>query len=384
LMIDYILSHFIRGRQKPIILGILRLGVCELLYMSTPTPAACDQSVKLTREVGKAPLCGYVNGVLRAIARAQEAGELPPLPRDPIQQLSIRYSWPQWLVQEWVQTYGEADAEKMLSSAPPPLTLRPQWPYQAEELANVLTQRNISFARGQWVKDCLRPDSGWDVAKDPLFLDGCMTVQSESAVLVCQACAPRPGMKILDICAAPGGKTACLWSLAQGECELHAWELHEHRKELLDKTLQRLHVPAQTAQRDASQLAVDYRETFDVVLVDAPCSGLGVTGKPDIRYQKTDADILALCQTQKSILHTAAQYVKKGGTLIYATCTISRRENEEQVEAFLEAHKDFHLASLEDLLPKGLCGLESGMVQLFPHRDGTEGFFMARMERCKA
>lgn len=379
LYLDYVLSHMTKGTQKPVIRGILRMGACQLLFMRTPASAAVNESVKLAKEVGKAAMAGYINGVLRALAREMDA--LPPLPQEPAQRLSIQYSWPKWLVTEWISRFGEAETEAMLQEQPQPMTLRAHPPFTAEELDEVLRDRHIQFSRGALVPDCFKLEQGFDVANDPLFLNGSYAVQSESAMLVCRACGVKLGMRVLDACAAPGGKSAYLYAL-QPDISLTAWELHPHRKDLMDKTFARLDVPVQTGVQDASEYVETCRGAYDVVLLDVPCSGLGVAhSKPDVRYTKTPEGIAALCETQRRILETCAQYVKPGGTLLYASCTISERENEEQVKAFLLRHQEFRLEPLTEFLPATLGNLESGMVQLLPHKHHTEGFFIARLAR---
>ncbi len=384
LYIDFVLSHFTKTNPKPAIRGILRIGVCELLFMRTPQSAACNEGVRLTKEIGKGGLAGYVNGVLRAVARAKNEGGLPVIPEEPLaERLSIQYSWPQWLVEDWIARYGGEFTEELLGyEDDTALCVRPQPPMTAGELSEYLTKKNIPFAPGRHLPDCFKLQTGIDVTRDEQFLSGRMTVQGESAMLACHAAGIQPGMKVLDACAAPGGKTAYLYALSGGKAALTAWELHPHRKELLDNTLARLNVPAQTKIQDAARRAPEYDGKFDLVLVDAPCSGFGVAeSKPDLRYGKTAQGVAALKQTQARILNTVKEYVAPGGILLYITCTISPMENEEQVRAFLDTNPDFALDDLSPYLPASIPGREAGMLQLFPNRDGVEGFFIARMRK---
>ena len=221
-------------------------------------------------------------------------------------------------------------------------------------------------------------ERGMDVARQEGFLAGRYTVQSESAMLVCRLLAPKKGMRLLDACAAPGGKTAYLAHLLEGEGHIEAWELHPHRGALIQKTLERLHVEGVEVQvRDAAQPDPAKLEAFDAVLVDAPCSGLGVFGKPDARYAKSDAMIQSLSALQGRILEACAGYVRPGGCLLYATCTLLERENEAVVEDFLSGHPDFFLESFT--LPG--VGESKGMLTLWPHIHGTDGFFMAKLRK---
>ena len=382
LYIDHVLSHFAKGRQKPVIRGILRMGVCQMLFMDTPVSAACNESVKIVKQIGKAPLAGYVNGVLRAIAKAVEENTLPEVPKSPTaERLSITYSWPRWLVEEWLSQYGEGFTTALLdafSHVGKGISLRAQLPYTKQELKTFLEQKGIVYQNGSLDPVCFHLQSGQDILRDPLFLEGKITLQSESAMLVCRALGIQPGMRVLDACAAPGGKSAYLWELAKGQAELTAWELHPHRRELMNKTFQRLHVKAKTRVQDAAVFLQEAENAFDAVLLDVPCSGLGVA-KPDVRYAKSSEAVEAIAKEQARILNTCARYVKPGGVLLYATCTISQRENQQQVAAFLEQNPAFRADSLIPYLPGSIPGLETGMVQLFPNRDGAEGFFIARM-----
>ena len=372
LTIDYYLAHFVKGAQKPVIRGILRLGVCELLYLSTPAHAAVSESVSLTKEVGKEGLSGFVNAVLRNIDRSREA--LPPFPQEPIARLSIQYSYPVWIVREWVNRFGAVEAEALLSRPTSPIEVRPQYPFTREELQKALP---VESAVNPLDDNSLALAGGFDIASHPLFQEGKFTVMGESAMLACRALGDLSGKRVLDACAAPGGKSAYLSHLAKNELRLTCFELYPHRKELLDKTLARLHVSAETLCRSAADYDPAFDAAFDAVLIDAPCSGLGLLGdKPDIRYSKSGADIEALVEIQNDILSVCARYVKPGGVYVYATCTISKRENESQIDAFLKSHSDF---ALEEI-PIPLAN--QGQIQLLPHVHNTDGFYIARMRRC--
>ena len=374
LTIDYYLSFFVKGGIKPAVRGVLRLGVCELLYMHTPAHAAVNESVLLTREIGKGALSGFVNGVLRSVSRSSEASSLPALPKEPLKRLSIRYSYPEWIVSEWLAAYGEAQTEQLLSCSAAPVEVRAQVPFTTDELIAALP---VGCRRNRWDENSLALETGFDVASSPLFTEGKFTVMGQGAMLVCRALGDMTKKRVLDACAAPGGKSAYLFSLCRGDVSLTCLEKHPHRAELLEKTLRRLHVTAESRVCDASEFDTANETQFDAVLVDAPCSGLGLLGdKPDLRYSKTDADVTALAALQKEILAACHRYVRPGGLLVYATCTISRRENELQTEEFLAEHADFTLERMP--LP-----IENdGMLQLLPHVHGTDGFFIARMRKC--
>lgn len=382
LYIDYIIAAFAKGKIKPQIRGILRLGVCQALYMNVPDSAACNESVKLAKEIGKGALGGYINGVMRNICRSKDA--LPELPADPVKRLSIKFSYPEYLVKDYLSAYGEEFTEKLLSHKEAKgMTVRAQHPYTSDELCIELDKRGLAYKRGDIANDAFKLEKGLNVTAEPLFNEGKITVQSESAMLVCKALEPKAGMRILDACSAPGGKSAYIYSLTKGECQLCSWELHEHRAELIKNTFARLGVKADVQVKNATVDYQEFHDAFDAVLIDAPCSGLGVPGKPDARYAKNDAIIDEISDIQGRILDACAKYVKSGGTLVYATCTISKRENEAQINAFLNRHSEFEAADISELLPENMKSRVEGgcMLQLFPHLDGTEGFFLAKMKR---
>ena len=355
--LDYVLSHFCK-RQKRTVRNLLRMAGTELLFLNTPSHAVVNESVSLCREVGKAPSAGLVNAVLRRLDRERDA--LPPLPDDPEERLSIAYGVPRFLVREWLASYGEAETEALLMRKPVGTEVRAQYPFTTEELLEALP---VGAERRPLDPNCVRLSESFDLEHSDLFLSGRLAVQNEGAMLICRALGDVREKKILDACAAPGGKTAYLASLSENTAELTAWELHPHRKALLDATLNRLHVRANTACIDATEPQEAYCGAFDAVLLDVPCSGFGLLAdKPDVRLNKSERTIAELTGIQDRILDVCSRCVKRNGVLVYATCTISKRENGERVRAFLSAHPSFRLVSERQLLPT---------------RDGTNGFYYA-------
>ena len=360
--IDYMLSFYVK-QPKKVVHNILRLAVTELFFMDTPDHAAVNGAVELTRECGKGALSGLVNGVLRRMLRERDS--LPPLPDDPVTRLSIQYGCPEWIIREWRERFGETEARQLLSYEPPAMEIRAQYPFSNEELA---AQLRVPYTLGQVDSNCFKLSESLPVASLPLFREGKIAIQGEGAMAICRFMGDMRGKKVLDACAAPGGKSAYLWSLTEGDVDLTCCELHPHRLELMQRTFARLHVQATCAARDAALLNEDEADSFDAVLLDVPCSGLGLLReKPDVALHRKESDLLELCRIQASLLNSCARAVRPGGVLCYSTCTISRQENEDQVAAFLQAHSDY---TLED------------QRQLLPHLDGTGGFYMARMKRC--
>ncbi len=423
---DYLISHYAKGRVQSGIKNVLRLSIVRLLFMDVPAHAAVNGAAELTRSIGKAALCGFVNGVMRSIARAAAENSLFPLPDEPAERLCVRFGIPKGLAVEYIEDYGFDFALEMLSSRVHELTVRAQYPFTTDALERGLARLGIAFRRGRYDKNALTLSGGVNAAELDLFKEGRLAVQSESAMLAVRACRAEKGMRVLDACAAPGGKSAYLASLMENTGSITAWEAHAHRTELMRSALKRLGVSCcECETRDASCAAFG-GEGFDIVLVDAPCSGLGGGGKPDALLKRTDASIDELKEIQLKILLSAANFVKSGGALVYSTCTVSRRENELNIRRFLDERKDFEPQRLDWLikpeaepepkpeaepehepepkpepepepkpehepelkpehapespasaLPGGLRG-EYGL-QLFPNIDGMDGFYIARL-----
>ena len=357
--LDYLLAHYCK-RQKRMIRNLLRMAGTELLFLKTPSHAVIHESVSLCKEIGKSESAGFINAVLRRLDRERDA--LPPLPEDPVERLSIYFGFPRYIVREWLQLYGEPETTALLNFPPIGTQVRAQYPFTTEELKHALP---VSFTQGKLDPNSLRITERLDLERSDLYRDGKMAVQSEGAMLICRALGDVHGKRILDACAAPGGKTAYLMSLSENTADLTASELHPHRKELMDAAFERLRVHANTACMDAMVHHEEFDHAFDAVLLDVPCSGFGLlSDKPDVRLKKDEATIDALVETQTRILDACAPYVKRGGVLVYATCTISKRENTDRVHAFLSTHPDFRLDEERQLLPT---------------RDGTDGFYYARL-----
>lgn len=381
---DFIIKHYARGRVHSSIRGVLRLALTEMLFMNVPDYAACSRAANLAAEIGKSKLKGFVNGVLRSVARDRASSSLPQLPADFAQRMEIMSGYPAFMIEEYASAYGKDATEKMLMARITGTSIRPVYPHSTDELAEALTARSITFRKSRIVDGAIVVDSfGESIANDELFLSGAFTVQSEGAMLACRCLDPQRGMKVLDACAAPGGKTAYLYDLMERDGSITAWDIHPHRVKLIENTLKRLGIKGvECAVHDASTFEKGEERGFDAILCDVPCSGLGGGSKPDARYRKTDADIEEISRLQYRILNACSARLKEGGELVYSTCTISRRENEEIVERFLREHEDFSLMPLGRYLSEDMRGRgENGMLRLLPYPDNTEGFFVAKLRR---
>ncbi|MEA5002454.1 MAG: 16S rRNA (cytosine(967)-C(5))-methyltransferase RsmB [Christensenella sp.] len=376
--IDYILLSFTSGKRlHTVIRNILRLGVCQLAFFeSVPVSAAVNESVKLVKGSNKPQLSGFVNAVLRNISKNLGKIEYPDRKKNPAEFLHVFYSYPKWLSEKYIAEYGVDFTEQMFS-------------YRADSsLTCVRVQEKETFALtdqflpGKYCDDAYYIRNAANIENMPMFLDGTLTVQGEASMLCVRAAGIRPADTVLDTCAAPGGKSAYAAKFA-ADGYVRAMELHTHRAQLIEKTFERLHTKnADIRVADASKYDSSLGK-FDVVLVDAPCSALGLLyRKPDIKISKNEEDITSLVILQREILDTSAKYVKSGGTLLYSTCTIDKKENEENTNWFLETHKDFKVTDIKQYLPAELAQYATGCsLQLFPHRDEIDGFFMARLEK---
>ncbi len=374
--IDYVISVF--TGKKPIkraVKNILRIGVCQLMYFeSVPVSAAVNESVKLTNYAGKHQLKGFVNAVLRKVADNLGNIEYPDEEKQPLKFLSVMYSYPEWLAQKYTDEYGFEFAQDMLAySGEPGLTcVRPNKLKITKEEFEAKLQ--FEYEYGRFCEDAYYIKNITSVAELPMFKSGMLAVQGESSMLIALATDVKKGHSVLDLCAAPGGKSALL---AQSEpAKLVSCDLHPHRVELMTNDFERLGVKAEVLCADATEYREEWKESFDRVLVDAPCSALGLLyRKPDIKHKKTPEDLQSLPEVQLKILQNAAKYVKPGGKLVYCTCTINRSENDRVIEKL--ADDTFEPADLKAYMPDILAPRCSHSLQLYPHLDGIDGFFVA-------
>jgi 16S rRNA (cytosine967-C5)-methyltransferase len=364
----------------------LRLGVLQLLFLDGVAPhAAVDQSVELAKAAG-GPGFKLVNAVLRAAARdgaalLQAIGDAPPAGA------ALRHSVPDWIAELWFDALGPADARELLARVNEPAESALRVNALVAEPAAVAAElrgRDVAVRpAGEAWPEGLVAESAFDVRADPLWATGTLLAQSRAAMLAGRLLAPTPGMRVLDLCAAPGGKATHLAALMEGRGEVVAVERHPGRAEALRRACVRLHAEGIVHVETADAALPRDDGPFDAVLVDPPCSGLGtLQGRPDLRWRASAASIAELAQLQGRILAAGAAALAPGGALLYATCTISPHENEDVVHAFLAAHPGFALEDLGARHAGWASAREPRALQLLPHRDGTDGFFLARLRRA--
>lgn len=392
IQIDYILDQFSRvpaASMKPFIRNLLRLSVYQLFFMdSVPDAAVCNEAVKLAGKRGFRSLSGFVNGVLRNIARNRDRICWPDQEKEPVGFLSVKYSVPLWLVEKLLSERGRERTERILESflVPAPVTIRIRQELgspEREELISRMRQTGAAAEPHPYhpLAYTLRGAEG--ISSLPGFSEGLFMVQDTSSMLVCEAAGIRPGQRVIDVCASPGGKAVHAAEKLKESGFVSARDLTEYKAGLIRDNSRRMRADrVETLIWDARRLREEDIESADAVLADLPCSGLGVIGrKKDIKYRMSPESLLELAKLQRQILGTVWRYVKPGGVLIYSTCTINPGENEENVGWFLERYP-FHLESLSSCLPQELSGEgESGMLQLLPGIHKSDGFFLARLVR---
>lgn len=375
--LDYVLNQYAQikvNKMDPWVRNILRTALYQILFLDKiPVSAAVDQAVELAKELANSGSAKFVNGVLRNIERNREQLCYPNRGKQPVQYLTVWYSFPQWLIERLVKQYGIQATEKLCNyfNEAAPLWIRTNTlKISREELQQRLLDNGIEAVVSQRASEGLRLERGVQLHKLPLFQEGYFTVQDESSMLVAQMAQPQQHQRVLDVCSAPGGKTTHLAQLMENTGEIYACDIHQHRLGLIEENCRRLAVSnVTTILQDGLRLHERWEaETFDLVLVDAPCSGLGVLGRrPDARWSKRAGDIPQLAAIQAELLQEAARVVKKGGTLVYSTCTITPEENQQQIAAFLAVHGDFQLEQEQ---------------QYLPFIDEMDGFYLAKMKRC--
>lgn len=390
LQIDYALDRLMdHPTREPVQRDILRMGAYQILFLDrVPDSAAVDEAVKLTRAMGMEAACGFINAVLRNLSRGKDEIAWPDREADPVAYLSVMGSMPRWLVEKLVAAYGPEEAGRVIlyREEEHPVCVRPNFTRLSDaEFEALLQEKGWRAERGLAPHAWLIYGAG-DLAADADYRAGRFSIQGQSSMLAAEALEVRPGMKVLDACAAPGGKSAYLCEQMQLTGRVYAWELHEKRAQLLEGVRRRLGLDnLRISVRDALDFRPDLEGALDGVLLDAPCAGLGVLSqKPDIKLRLKEEDIPAIVDTQGRLIDTVCRYVRPGGALVYSTCSLLPEENADRVRAFLQAHPNFTLEPLPTSFPAELrerqtaCGL-----QLLGCRDGVEGFFIARMRRVR-
>ena len=371
--LDYYIDLLVKdgaGSLKNPELTILRMGLYQLGQMdSVPEYAAVNESVVLAKRYCRSK-AGLINGVLREYINKKMQLMLPARGEDEIRYLSLKYSYEPWIIQLWLEDYSMEEVEELLKAGneTPPMTIRLNWlRVMKKDLVRNLEERGFEVEEGKVAQNALHV-KGSNLLDSEMYKLGMFTPQDESSILVAQKLNPRHGDLVMDVCAAPGGKATAIAERMNNTGRIIASDVYLRKLDLIDKEVKRLGITnVETRSWDATRVDSKMIGEADAVLVDAPCSGLGVIRrKPEIKYKKMDSEMKALPIKQLAILEASSSYVKKGGKLLYSTCTINHNENEDVVDAFLRKHGNFEKVE---------------QLQLLPSKDGTDGFFICLMKR---
>jgi len=374
LLIDYIIGIYSKTpvkKMKPLIKNILRISVYQIMFMDrVPDSAVCNEAVKLAKDKGFAGLSGFVNGVLRSCARGKEDIKYPDKAADSAEYLSVMYSHPKWLVEYWLSFMEEKTVERILKAdnETPELNICVNTvKTTAQELKSILNEEGISAEAVHEAPNALALKGASNLRKLKSFRDGLFHVMDTSSMKAVELLGSKQNESLLDLCAAPGGKSFYAAAIMGGKGKIAAMDIHEHKLELIDEGAKRLGFDIiEAGANDALAENQAFANSWDKVLLDAPCSGLGtLRKKPDARYKKSMEDVETLAQIQRSMLKSAAKYPQIDGRLMYSTCTISVKENEENIEWFLSDYP---------------YELEEQMI-ILPGKGAGDGFFAACMIR---
>ena len=367
--LDQLLTEGIDSLKTPEI-TILRMGIYQLGYMDKiPEYAAVSESVDLAKRYCKGR-AGLINGVLREYQNKKIYLTLPARDEDEIKYLSIKYSYAPWIIELWLKYYEKPFVEKLLEAGneTPPMTVRANWlKIRKDDLKKALKERGFEAEDGKLCQNSLNV-KGSSLLDSELYKYGLFTPQDESSMLVSEKIGVRQGDLVMDVCAAPGGKTTAIAERMNNTGRIIASDIYRRKLDIVDKEAARLGITnVETRSWDATRVDSTLVKKADRVLVDEPCSGLGVIRrKPEIKYRQLTDELMLLPKKQKAILSASSAYVKPGGTLVYSTCTVNPEENEMIVDEFLKRNRDFE--KVERIL-------------LLPNVNGTDGFFICVMKR---
>jgi 16S rRNA (cytosine967-C5)-methyltransferase len=375
--IDYFLERFVtKGLSKlqPWVRSLLRLSFYQMMYLDrVPDHAIVNEAVNLAKKKGHAGISGMVNGVLRNVLRQKDTLKLPDnLPT--VERIALTHSHPEWMIRRWIRQMGEATTEQICeaNNKPPRVSIRTNTLKQSRsELITHLKEAGLDVEASELAPTGIIVKSGGNMALTPWYEKGLFSIQDESSMLVAETIDPQPGEKVLDCCAAPGGKTTHMAEKMGDRGEIWACDIYEHKEKLVQEQSERLGLTSvHTLVLDARELQNRFAAgSFDRILLDAPCSGLGVIRrKPDMKWNKQEQELDDVSIIQKELLERIHPLLRVGGVLVYSTCTMEYNENEGQVRGFLEKHPEFEWDQ-----PKP--------VEIYPYEHQSDGFFIARLRK---
>jgi len=393
--LEWIRDSFVNLKKiDPWINYIILTGIYQLIYLDkVPVSAACNESVNLAKKYGNPGSVKFVNGVLRNIARNLDNISYPDIQDDPVLHISVVYSHPKWLIERWVKEYGVEETIALCkhNNSKSPNTIRVNTlKIQVDELMALFVDKGIDVKKTLYAPEGLEIANFGQIDKMDAFNQGLFVMQDEASMLVARCLNPLPNTTIIDGCAAPGSKTTHLAQLTYDESTILAFDIHDHKLKLIEQNASKLGIKSiQIENQEAQKIGELFEKRVDYLLLDAPCSGLGVLRRrADLRWRKDQQQIKELSKLQLEIIEGAAKCLKPGGVMVYSTCTMTHEENLDVVKEFLKNNEDFSFDSLVPYIPQELIAdtylhntAEAGYIQILPQRHNMDGFFIARIIR---
>jgi len=391
--IDYMISRVSKKpleKMDPEVRNLLRLGTYQIFFTRIPDQVAVAETLKIAQRHRGQWIINFLNAVLRELVRKKDHLTLPPREMDKETHLATKFSYPRWLIKRWLARFGEEETEALLQAGNerPILVVRTNTlRLSRQQLLLYLKDKIPKACQGEFSPDALKLKGfSGRISELKAFKFGWLQVQDEASQLVSYLLAPRPGQRILDACAGVGGKTTHLAQLMHNTGKIYALDIYPWRLKRLEENAKRLGVTnIETFSLDATQAVKKLGGNFfDAILVDAPCTGTGIIRRhPDIKWMRSPQDLEEIPKKQLSLLDSLAPLLKKGGVMVYATCSLEPEENEGVIEAFLHQHPDFRLEKAQNILPEAakILADERGFLRTYPHRHGLDGFFAARLRK---
>lgn len=387
--LDWVLTGFYKGQFSKAIPNVkngLRVALYQILFLDKiPEHAAVNEAVELVKKLQGQKSADLTNAVLRNIIRTKNSIRYPDPEEDLVGYLAAFYSHPSWMIKRWLEKFSREQVEALMNSnnERANLTLRANTlKISSDEFQKLLISVNLKFIRGKFNPLFFKLQNLSNITQWKYFYEGYFNIQDESTGLACLLLDPKPGMRVLDMCAAPGGKTAFIADMMKDTGEIVALDRYDSRLTIVEKNFNRLGLKST---KIISMNALNYNDEkkFDRVLVDVPCSGTGTLAKkPDIKWKKDLQEFKKLIPLQRALLDKAASLVKDDGAIVYSTCSIENEENFENIKYFLEQHPEFELITAEDILPKDVLD-ENGCIQTYPHLHQMDGAFAAKLIKKK-
>ncbi|WP_294371048.1 16S rRNA (cytosine(967)-C(5))-methyltransferase RsmB [uncultured Clostridium sp.] len=382
--LDIIIANFVKDIKimDKNVLNILRVAIYQMNFLDKiPTYAACNEAVEEAKEISESD-SKLVNGILRSFTKNPDDINVPG---NRIDEYAYKFSFEPWMIRLLIKQYGENAAKKIMSglNSVPKVSIRVnELNSDYDEVYEKLEEMEYEISEGVICPEAINIKGGKSIENNPLFKEGKITVQDESAMLVAPLLDLEEGMTVIDLCSAPGGKTTHAAEILGNTGKVLAFDLHESKIGLIKENCERLGITNVVAcAGDATKLNADLVASSDRVLIDVPCSGLGIIRKkPEIKWNKKRNDLREIIPVQREIMDNAWQYLKQGGVMIYSTCTLNKEENEENIEWFLNTHKDCQVKKIFVGKQDNLIYSREGFLTIMPN-ENMDGFFIAKLEK---